>query len=131
MAKHGKEISDAAVKDMEYAEAACKETLRLNPIVGSLFRKALRDFEVCGYRIRKVRPSTLTAPCAQNVCSLAAHLAVALHTTGWVCQLSCSMGWAPWVGNHHYTCSIHGAIVIAPNATPFPEPHLPLHAAGS
>ena len=65
MAEHGKEITDTAVRDMEYAEAVCKETLRLNPIVGSLFRKALRDFEVCGFRIRKVRAPLLWRPHSQ------------------------------------------------------------------
>ena len=37
-----------------YTDAVIKETLRYNAIVGGLFRKALRDFEIGPYRIRKV-----------------------------------------------------------------------------
>ena len=87
MAEHGKEITDAAVRDMEYAEAVCKETLRLNPIVGSLFRKALRDFEVCGYRIRKVCPLLLRRAHTSGAASSLLILSVAVGVNGWASSL--------------------------------------------
>ena len=55
MAEHGGELSSKAVASMPYAEAVTKEAMRLSPIVGLIFRVALKTFEVGGYTIPKAR----------------------------------------------------------------------------
>ena len=55
IAEHGAEFSSASLKAMTYLEAVMKETQRRYPIVGGVFRKALRSFELPGgYYIPKV-----------------------------------------------------------------------------
>ncbi len=55
IAEHGAEFSLASLKAMTYLEAVMKETQRRYPIVGGVFRKALRSFELPGrYHIPKV-----------------------------------------------------------------------------
>ena len=56
IAEHGAAFSTASLKAMPYLEAVMKETQRRYPIVGGVFRKALRSFELPGgYHIPKVR----------------------------------------------------------------------------
>ena len=50
-ASHGPDLTPAAVAAMPYLEAVIKETNRLFPIVSGVFRKALVDLDVCGYRV--------------------------------------------------------------------------------
>lgn len=54
VAQHGTKIDGAAVKAMTYTDAVVKEILRLHPIVGGTFRRALTDFNLCGYYVPKV-----------------------------------------------------------------------------
>ena len=55
IAEHGVALSAASLKAMPYLEAVMKETQRRYPIVGGVFRKALRSFELPGsYYIPKV-----------------------------------------------------------------------------
>jgi hypothetical protein len=53
-AEHGPAIDGAAVKAMTYTDAVVKEILRLHPIVGATFRRALHDFDLFGYHVPKV-----------------------------------------------------------------------------
>lgn len=53
VAEHGSEWSENAVRSMRLAEAVVKETIRLESPSRLLFRKAMKDTEVDGYRIRK------------------------------------------------------------------------------
>ena len=53
-AEHGPAIDGAAVKAMTYADAVVKEILRLHPIIGATFRRALHDFDLFGYHVPKV-----------------------------------------------------------------------------
>ncbi len=55
-AEHGPEIDGAAVKAMTYTEAVVREILRLHPIAGGTFRRALQDFDLFGYYVPKVAP---------------------------------------------------------------------------
>jgi len=48
VAEHGPAFSAASLKAMTYLEAVTKETQRRYPIVGGVFRKALKDFELPG-----------------------------------------------------------------------------------
>ena len=52
--EHGPAIDGNAVKAMAYADAVVKEVMRLHPIVGGVFRRALRDFDLGGFHISKV-----------------------------------------------------------------------------
>ncbi len=54
MAKHGKEINSTACGSMPYADATVKEVLRIETIVGEVYRRALKTFECGGYTIPKV-----------------------------------------------------------------------------
>lgn len=47
-------MNGASVKAMTYADAVLKETLRLHPIVGGTFRRALKDFNLGGFHVPKV-----------------------------------------------------------------------------
>lgn len=51
VARFGPDLSPAAMAAMPYLDAVVKETNRLFPIVSGLFRKALVDLAVCGYRV--------------------------------------------------------------------------------
>ncbi|CAL8471479.1 g11021 [Coccomyxa elongata] len=53
VAEHGAQMDGAAVKAMTYTDAVIKEILRLHPIVGGVFRRALADFNLCGYHVPK------------------------------------------------------------------------------
>ncbi|KAK9828793.1 hypothetical protein WJX72_002103 [[Myrmecia] bisecta] len=50
---HGSAITDAALRDMKYADAVIKEALRRTPIVKHLIRRAIKSFEVDGYLVPK------------------------------------------------------------------------------
>ena len=64
IAEHGADFSLASLKAMTYLEAVMRETQRRYPIVGGVFRKALRSFELPGrYHIPKV-----LAPCSNSSC---------------------------------------------------------------
>ena len=54
MAKHGQEITEAAVADMTYLTAVMKECTRLHPLIGAVPRRALVDLDVEGFLIPKV-----------------------------------------------------------------------------
>lgn len=54
IAEHGPAMNGASVKAMTYADAVLKETLRLHPIVGGTFRRALKDFNLGGFHVPKV-----------------------------------------------------------------------------
>ena len=51
IAAHGPALSPSAMAAMPYLDAVVKETNRLFPIVSGVFRKALVDLAVCGYRV--------------------------------------------------------------------------------
>ncbi|WIA16755.1 hypothetical protein OEZ85_013407 [Tetradesmus obliquus] len=51
VARHGGRISSDALKDMRYADAVVRETLRRDPVVGAVIRVATRDFELGGYGV--------------------------------------------------------------------------------
>ncbi|KAF6256199.1 cytochrome P450 [Scenedesmus sp. NREL 46B-D3] len=50
VARHGQRISGPILKEMTYADAVIRETLRLNNVVAGLMRQAAKDFEMGGYR---------------------------------------------------------------------------------
>ncbi|KAF8059378.1 HISN7 [Scenedesmus sp. PABB004] len=50
-ARHGAALSGSALRDMEWADAVIRESLRLRAVVPALTRRAARDFELGGYRI--------------------------------------------------------------------------------
>lgn len=55
VAEHGPAMDAAALKAMTYLDMVVREMLRVHPIVGGVFRKALKDFELPGgYHIPKV-----------------------------------------------------------------------------
>lgn len=60
IAEQGAEINGAALKGMTYLDAVIREILRLHPIVGGAFRKAIKDFDLGGYRIPKASVQDLT-----------------------------------------------------------------------
>lgn len=66
MREHGQEITAEALSAMEYADAVSKEALRYRVIVPFVFRRALKDFQLGPYTIKKVlSPSLiLTTPAA-------------------------------------------------------------------
>ncbi|KAI3427118.1 hypothetical protein D9Q98_007055 [Chlorella vulgaris] len=49
--KHGTAITEAALADMQYADGALREAMRVTPIIAGFPRIALKDFELCGYTI--------------------------------------------------------------------------------
>ncbi|KAF6258855.1 cytochrome P450 [Scenedesmus sp. NREL 46B-D3] len=51
VARHGQRISGPILKEMTYADAVIRETLRLNNVVAGLMRQAAKDFEMGGYRV--------------------------------------------------------------------------------
>ncbi|KAF8055110.1 CYP716B1 [Scenedesmus sp. PABB004] len=51
VARRGAAIDGAALREMHYAEAVIRETLRLNNVVVGLMRSAAKDFELGGYRV--------------------------------------------------------------------------------
>eukprot|EP00878_Enallax_costatus_P002591 GHUV01002773.1.p1 GENE.GHUV01002773.1~~GHUV01002773.1.p1 ORF type:complete len:523 (+),score=179.47 GHUV01002773.1:316-1884(+) len=51
VAKHGTAITGSLLKEMVYADAVIRETLRLNNVVAGLMRKAAKDIEIGGYQI--------------------------------------------------------------------------------
>ena len=48
VAEHGPAISATSLKAMTYLDMVMKESQRRYPIVGGVFRKALRDFDLPG-----------------------------------------------------------------------------------
>ncbi|KAK9843391.1 hypothetical protein WJX81_000043 [Elliptochloris bilobata] len=54
-AEHGEGITEATLREMPYTEACVKEALRISPIVGTIYRRTLCEFELGGYRIPKGR----------------------------------------------------------------------------
>ena len=54
IAEHGKEMNSTACGSMPYADATVKEVLRIETIVGEVYRRALQTFECGGYTIPKV-----------------------------------------------------------------------------
>eukprot|EP00879_Flechtneria_rotunda_P007705 GHRR01008078.1.p1 GENE.GHRR01008078.1~~GHRR01008078.1.p1 ORF type:complete len:426 (+),score=141.85 GHRR01008078.1:697-1974(+) len=53
LATHGKQLTAAALKDMPYADAVIRETLRRTPVVEGLFRMAVEDFPLGEYAVPK------------------------------------------------------------------------------
>uniref|UniRef100_A0A383WDQ0 Cytochrome P450 n=1 Tax=Tetradesmus obliquus TaxID=3088 RepID=A0A383WDQ0_TETOB len=53
VAKHGSRITGAILKEMTYADAVIRETLRLHNVVSGLMRQAAKDFELGGYSVPK------------------------------------------------------------------------------
>jgi cytochrome P450 len=53
ISEHGPAMDSATFKAMTYAEAVVKETLRLHPVVGAVFRRSLKDFSLGGFHIPK------------------------------------------------------------------------------
>lgn len=51
VAKHGEHITPAVLKEMVYGDAVIRETLRRDPVVSGLMRKAAKDFELDGYKV--------------------------------------------------------------------------------
>eukprot|EP00775_Hariotina_reticulata_P013035 gene13035-13164_t len=51
VAKHGEPLTAAFLKDMVYADAVIRETLRCDPIVAGLFRVAAKDFQLGQYQV--------------------------------------------------------------------------------
>lgn len=51
IAKFGPELTPSATASMPYADATVKELFRLFPIVSGVFRRAMVDLDVCGYRV--------------------------------------------------------------------------------
>ena len=78
MAEHGAGIDGASLKAMGYLDLVIREILRLHPIVGGAFRRATKDFDLGGYRIRKARPCTGT--CAWQRSPTEAALQLERHT---------------------------------------------------
>ncbi len=56
VAHHGDDITLAVLESMPYADAVIKEVMRLHPPIGCQFRRALKDFPLGDYTIRKVGP---------------------------------------------------------------------------
>lgn len=54
IAKHGPEITSAALKEMMRIDNAVKEAMRYQPIISGIFRRALKTFPLMGYQIPKV-----------------------------------------------------------------------------
>lgn len=52
--EHGQEITAEALNAMEYADAVSKEALRHRVIVPFVFRRAIKDFQLGPYSIKKV-----------------------------------------------------------------------------
>ncbi|WIA32262.1 hypothetical protein OEZ86_003108 [Tetradesmus obliquus] len=59
LARHGEQLTAAAIKDMEYADAVIRESLRLDPVVAGLFRVAAKDIDMGGYMVPKDTPILL------------------------------------------------------------------------
>ena len=55
--EHGPAIDGNTIKAMTYTDAVVKEVMRLHPIVGGVFRRALCDFDLGGFHIPKVLTS--------------------------------------------------------------------------
>lgn len=53
--KHGDRITGPILKEMVYADAVIRETLRIHNVVSGLTRSAAKDFELGGYRLVAVR----------------------------------------------------------------------------
>jgi len=63
VAKHGKELTESALKEMPYTDACIRELLRIYPIAGLLGRRAKQDFTLDGFNIEQVQippPSPLS-----------------------------------------------------------------------
>ena len=59
--EHGPAVTAASLKAMTYLEVVLKETQRRYPIVGGVFRRALREFELPGgFYVPKVSPFLAT-----------------------------------------------------------------------
>ena len=54
VSKHGKAVTETALKEMPYTDACIRELQRVYPIAGLLGRRAKRDFQLDGFQIRKV-----------------------------------------------------------------------------
>lgn len=54
-AKHGDRITGPILREMVYADAVIRETLRVQNVVAGLTRSAAKDFELGGYRWVAVR----------------------------------------------------------------------------
>ena len=55
VAARGPRVDEATLRDSVFADACVKEALRLYAIVGQVFKRALKSFELGGYEIRKAR----------------------------------------------------------------------------
>lgn len=55
VAKHGKELTESALKEMPYTDACIRELLRIYPIAGLLGRRAKQDFTLDGFNIEQVQ----------------------------------------------------------------------------
>ncbi|KAK9840188.1 hypothetical protein WJX74_005169 [Apatococcus lobatus] len=53
MARHGPQITGAVLEEMVYGEAVLREMLRTAPPVPFVYREALQDLDVGGYRVPK------------------------------------------------------------------------------
>ncbi|PRW50773.1 glutamine cyclotransferase [Chlorella sorokiniana] len=53
LAKHGPQLTEAALEDMRYTDGVIKEVLRVTPIIQGFPRVALQDFELCGHLVPK------------------------------------------------------------------------------
>ncbi|KAF6251646.1 cytochrome P450 [Scenedesmus sp. NREL 46B-D3] len=51
VARHGPQLSTAVLREMPYAEAVIRETLRLRNVIPGLHRVAARDIELGGYAV--------------------------------------------------------------------------------
>ncbi|KAF6259721.1 cytochrome P450 [Scenedesmus sp. NREL 46B-D3] len=49
--RHGDAVTADALKDMRYADAVVRETLRRDPVVGGVIRVATRDLQLGGYGV--------------------------------------------------------------------------------
>ena len=60
MAQFGSALDSRSLSNMPYADAAIKETLRFEAIVGEVYRRATSTFECGGYTFPKVLTALLT-----------------------------------------------------------------------